>query len=108
MAELDEAQADANGATPIFDAVKERAELIVSAGLETGLSLRDLSLFEIYAISVARSEARKAERELLAATIAAASRLEVSDMIPDTPATAEAKFAFDFERRAWSIIDGKA
>jgi hypothetical protein len=99
-------QAEQAGAGPIFDAVRERAGLIVSAGLEGALSISDLSLFEMYAIAVARSEARKAERDLLAATIAAASRLPTSDLIPDGEAQ-EARFAFDFERRAWDILDGK-
>lgn len=106
LAEMAEEQALQAGAGPIFDAVRERAALIVSAGLEGNLAVSALSLFEIYAIAVARSEARKAERDLLAATIAAASRLATSDLIPDGQGMTEAKFAFDFERRAWEALEG--
>jgi len=106
LSKMTEPEAEASGAVAIFEAVKGRAEAVVAAGLETKLDLADLSLFEVLALAAARSEARKKERDLTAATIALAMRMNTAALVPDTAETSEAKFMFDFERRAWDLIGG--
>ena len=93
-----------------LEGIKDKARIIVGAGLQTSLHFPSLSAYEILCISEARGrETRQAWQFAIAYLAAALGSEDAHELLPDDhDEAARIKYFSNFESRSWRLLSGGA
>lgn len=88
--------------------IENRARLVCAAGLQSQLTLEDLSQFEIVTLGLVRKRERQRERDIFVALLASAlGSADAHKFLPDDDEDlARIKWEYDLAKRAWAKLDG--